>query len=521
MGEQILEYLSTNGAELQHAFIQHIEISFIAFIIAVIIGIPCGYLCWRFKNGGRPLLAFFQILRVIPSLAILLLFIPIMGTGVLPASIALVVLAVPAILMNTTAGLSQVDPAVVETGYGLGMTERQLLFKVRFPLALPLILAGMKTAAIEIIASATLAAKIGAGGLGELIFTGLGLNRMDLVMVGGLSVALISLAVSLLFDLLEYVLVAHKHARVKEGTKMKPIKTVVACVAMLCMAVTLISCGGGSTGSGDSDNGTVRVGSKDFTENIVVSEIYALALEDAGFTVERVPAVASSVIHTTITSNEIDLYPEYTGTGLLSVLNMDMVTDPDEVYNIVKDEYNKQFDITWLDYAQANDGQGLVIRTSVAEQYGIKTISDLQQHASELNFASQGEFDAREDGMPALEAVYGPFDWKSSKVYDNGLKYSVLSSGEGDVSPAYTTEGQLTNTDEYTLLVDDKQVWPPYNLAPVVRNDMLNANPQIADILNKVSATLDTETVTALNAAVDVDKREYEEVAREYYDSIK
>ncbi|WP_139652396.1 glycine betaine ABC transporter substrate-binding protein [Raoultibacter phocaeensis] len=521
MGEQIAQYLSTNGAELQQAFLQHVEISALAFLIAVIIGVPSGYLCWRFKSAGKPLLAFFQVLRVIPSIAILLLFIPIMGTGVIPASIALVLLAVPAILMNTTAGLGEVDPAVVETGYGLGMTDRQVLFKVRFPLALPLILAGMKTAAIEIIASATLAAKIGAGGLGELIFTGLGLNRMGLVLVGGLSVALISLAVSLLFDLLEYVLVAHRHARAKEGTKMKPIKTIAACLAAVGLAVTLVACGNATAGSNENGKDTIRVGSKDFTENIVVSEVYALALEDAGYTVERVPAVASSVIHTTITSNEIDLYPEYTGTGLLSVLGMDMVTDPDEVYRIVKDEYDKQFDITWLEYAQANDGQGLVIRTSVANEYGIKTISDLQKHASDLNFASQGEFDQREDGLPALIATYGPFDWKSSKVYDNGLKYSVLSNGEGDVSPAYTTEGQLTNTDEYTLLVDDKQVWPPYNLAPIVRNEVLNANPDIADILNKVSATLDTETVTALNAAVDVDKREYDEVAREYYDSIK
>lgn len=199
----IIVYLTSNSAELLRAILQHIEISFVAFIVAALIGIPCGYLCWRYKSGGKPLLTFFQILRVIPSLALLLLFIPLMGTGVLPASIALVLLAIPALLMNTAAGLSQVDEAIVETGYALGMTDRQLLYKVRLPLALPLILAGMKTAAIEIIASATLAAKIGAGGLGELIFTGLGLNRMDLIVIGGISVALISIAVSLLFDLIE------------------------------------------------------------------------------------------------------------------------------------------------------------------------------------------------------------------------------------------------------------------------------------------------------------------------------
>ena len=236
---------------------------------------------------------------------------------------------------------------------------------------------------------------------------------------------------------------------------------------------------------------------------------------------ERKQDIAGSVVHTSLINNEIDLYPEYTGTGLLSILQMDMITDPEEVYRTVKDEYEKRFSVTWLDYSKANDGQGLVIRTDVAKQLGITTISDLQEHAPELRFASQGEFDAREDGLPALENKYGTFDWKSSRVYDGGLKYEVLLNGEADVAPAYTTEGQLAEKDKFILLEDDKQVWPPYNLAPVIRDDTLAKNPEIADILNKISASLDTDTVTALNAEVDVNKREYEEVAREYYDTIK
>lgn len=266
---------------------------------------------------------------------------------------------------------------------------------------------------------------------------------------------------------------------------------------------------------------TIRVGSKDFTENLVIAEIYALALEDHGYTVERVSNISSSLIHNSIVNNEIDLYPEYTGTGLLSVLGEDMETDPEKVYNTVKKEYEERFNLTWLDYASANDSQGLVIRTETANLLNIKTISDLQAHASELRFASQGEFDEREDGLPGLEKTYGTFNWKSSKVYDNSLKYSVLENDEADVTPAYTTEGQLVNTDEFTLLKDDKQFWPPYNLAPVVRDNILDDNPDIKTILNNISAKLDTETVTELNAKVDVDGQEYTDVAKEYYDSIK
>lgn len=266
---------------------------------------------------------------------------------------------------------------------------------------------------------------------------------------------------------------------------------------------------------------TIRVGSKDFTENLVIAEIYALPLEDNGYTVERVSNISSSLIHNSIVNDEIDLYPEYTGTGLLSVLGEDMETDPEKVYKTVKKEYEEQFNLTWLDYASANDSQGLVIRTEVANSLNIKTISDLQAHASELRFASQGEFDEREDGLPGLEKTYGTFNWQSSKVYDNSLKYSVLENDEADVTPAYTTEGQLVNTDEFTLLEDDKQFWPPYNLAPVVRDNILDDNPDIKTILNNISAKLDTETVTELNAKVDVDGQEYTDVAKEYYDSIK
>ncbi|MCW8485281.1 glycine betaine ABC transporter substrate-binding protein [Streptococcus macedonicus] len=266
---------------------------------------------------------------------------------------------------------------------------------------------------------------------------------------------------------------------------------------------------------------TIRVGSKDFTENLVIAEIYALALEDNGYTVKRVSNISSSLIHNSIVNDEIDLYPEYTGTGLLSVLGEDMETDPEKVYKTVKKEYEERFNLTWLDYASANDSQGLVIRTETANLLNIKTISDLQAHASELRFASQGEFDEREDGLPGLEKTYGTFNWKSSKVYDNSLKYSVLENDEADVTPAYTTEGQLVNTDEFTLLEDDKQFWPPYNLAPVVRDNILDDNPDIKTILNNISAKLDTETVTELNAKVDVDGQEYTDVAKEYYDSIK
>ena len=300
---------------------------------------------------------------------------------------------------------------------------------------------------------------------------------------------------------------------------MKKHRKLLSVIIAAVMALSLAACGGGGASSGEEKN--VIVGSKDFTENEIVAEIYALALEDAGFTVERKMTIAGSVVHTSITSAEIDIYPEYTGTGLISILQKDALTDQDEVYNTVKEAYNDQFNITWLDYAEANDGQGLFIAKRASDEYGITTISDLQANAGKLRFASQGEFDERDDGIPGLTKVYGPFNWKSSKIYDNGLKWEVVDSDEADVAPAYTTEARLTETDKFVLLEDDKHMWPPYNLAPIVRNEVLGQYPEIAEVLNAVSATLDTETVTQLNAKVDIDGEEYEDVALEYWESIK
>jgi osmoprotectant transport system substrate-binding protein len=298
----------------------------------------------------------------------------------------------------------------------------------------------------------------------------------------------------------------------------------LALTAVLIITAALTACGGGpGSGAGDSaaGDGTVRIGTKDFTENLILGELYALAIEDkAGLTVERKFSLASSSVHQVLMDNEIDLYPEYTGTGLLSVLRLPLETDPQQAYDVVKREYAEQFDLVWLDYAQANDSQGLVVTKAASDEYGIKTISDLQQHATEIRFLSQGEFDERDDGIPALEATYGPFDWKSSAIIDNALKYTAMKNGEGDAAPAYTTEGYLIDP-AFVLLEDDKRVWPPYNIAPVVRADSLAAHPEIADILNALAARIDTETIRRLNAETDIDGREYAEVAKDYYDTIR
>ena len=198
---QMEEYISTHTEEILVQIRDHLLISICALLAASLVGILCGSVASRSAKSERWISLPFSVLRVIPSLAILVLLIPIMGTGAKAAVTALSILAIPPVLLNTIVGFREVPDFMLESASGIGMTERESLWKVQVPLALPMILAGIRTAMTEVIASATLAAKIGGGGLGEIIFTGLGLNRSDLLLIGGILVALLSLGSGLLFDI--------------------------------------------------------------------------------------------------------------------------------------------------------------------------------------------------------------------------------------------------------------------------------------------------------------------------------
>lgn len=200
MFEDIIVYFSQNSSQYWTAVWEHLSISLLALLIALLIGLPLGYLSWQLPLIRRISQVGIQALRVIPSLGILFILIPIIGVGRVPALIPLVILGLPAILLNTVVGFQEVSPVLVEAGIGLGMTRWQLLFRVQLPLALPHILNGIKLALVEVIASATLATYIGAGGLGEIIFTGLGLYRLDLLVIGGGSVAMLSFLTMIIFD---------------------------------------------------------------------------------------------------------------------------------------------------------------------------------------------------------------------------------------------------------------------------------------------------------------------------------
>jgi osmoprotectant transport system substrate-binding protein len=250
--------------------------------------------------------------------------------------------------------------------------------------------------------------------------------------------------------------------------------------------------------------GTVKVGSKDFTEEFIVAEMYAQLLENAGFTVERKLNLGGApVAQAAIVKGDIDLYPEYTSTGLLTVLKLPTIQDPQQIFNTVKSEYEKQFQLTWLTPSPFNDTQALAMTQATADKYGIKTYSDLAQKAGQLVLGGPAEFMGREDGLIGLQKAYGGFQFKDTKQLGTGsLRYQALLDGQIDVVVAFGTDGQI-NGDSLALLKDDKGFYPVYNVAPVIRMDTLQKYPQIADVLNKLAPFLTDQVMSGLNWQVD------------------
>jgi osmoprotectant transport system substrate-binding protein len=268
---------------------------------------------------------------------------------------------------------------------------------------------------------------------------------------------------------------------------------------------------------GTGDGGPVVIGSKNFTEQLILGEMYAQLLEAAGIEVERsLNLGGTAVAHEALLAGEISLYPEYTGTGLLTILEMETMSDPDEVFTVVSEAYAEQFDLVWLDQAPMNNTQALAVKRDFSEENDLTTITQMAEMASELRLAAVPDFPERPDGLVGLNEVYGDFEFEEIIILDPGLKYQALVNDDAEVVVAFGTDGQIAGYD-LVVLEDDQGLWPPYHVAPVIRQDILDAYPQIADILNELAPLLTGEVMADLNWMVDGDDAmEPEDVAREF-----
>lgn len=301
---------------------------------------------------------------------------------------------------------------------------------------------------------------------------------------------------------------------------MKLTRRALLPVVAISVALSVVACGGGGTSEPTGDSGQlIKVGSKDFTEQFILGEMYALVLEEAGLTVERKLNLGGTpVAQAGLESGDIDVYPEYTGTGLVTVLKLPVSSDQAAVFQAVSEGYKEKYNLVWLDPAPMNNTQALAMTQEAAAEYGIQTLSDLAANASELVMIGPPEFEAREDGLPGIKGIYGDFQLKEYKAVDPGLRYTGLVEGEADVAVAFGTDGEISAYD-LMVLEDDKNLFPPYQVAPVIRQEALDANPGVADALNALSPLLTDETMQRLNNEVSGNQREPADVAREFLEA--
>lgn len=296
------------------------------------------------------------------------------------------------------------------------------------------------------------------------------------------------------------------------------IRAVLA--ALLTLAMTaLAACGGGGSAGGES-KGEITIGSKNFTEQVILGELYSQKLEYEGYDVnEKLDLGNVTVLDRALQSGEIDMYPEYTGTALVTALGYEgeQFSTPDETYDKTKELYEARDPAaTMLEQASFNNTYGIAVRRDAAEQYDLQTLADLAEASPNLVFASFSEFQQREDGFPNIKESYPATNFKEVKVVnDLGLRYQALQQGDADVAVGFTTDGQL-RSDDLVVMEDEKNIWPFYHPAPVIKQEFLNDNEGVREPINAVTESLDLETMQTLNGRVDLDNEDPAAVAEDH-----
>lgn len=498
----LVEFLAQRRGELLSLTGQHVVLVIASTAVAVALGLPLGIAMTRRPRLARVLLGVAGIAQTVPSLALFGFLIPVPligGIGARTAIVALVLYALLPILRNTYVGIQQVDRAVLEAATGMGMTRAQRLGLVELPLALPVILAGVRIATVVGVGTATIAAGIGAGGLGSYVFRGIATVDSRLILAGAIPSALLALLAD---GLLAAVENSRRPARAAAG---------LVGVAGLVLALALYQ-------ALPAQRHPVVVGSKNFTEQVVLGELIAAHLERRGFPVERRLNLGGALLcHGAVLGREIDLYPEYSGTALTDILKRPVVADPGAVLRSVRSEYAR-LGLSVGEPLGFENTYALSMRRSDVEKLGIARISDLAPHAAALRVGLSGEFLEREDGMPGLARAYGFRFGPQPVEMDLGLLYQALSDGKVDLVVGSSTDGLIEALD-LAVLADDRRYFPPYDAVIVSNEESLAAHPGLREALSALEGRLDARTMRRLNHAVDGLHGAPADVARQFLDS--
>jgi osmoprotectant transport system permease protein len=500
----LLHFWQTHTAELARLALQHVTLVVVSTAAAACFGIPAGILAFHRPRLGRPLLFLANVAQTIPSLALLGFLLPlpfIGGIGPRTALVTLTIYALLPIVLTTVGGLRSLDHSVVEAGVAMGMTPRQLLLLVELPLAMPSIVAGLRVATVIGVGTATIAAAIGAGGLGEYIFRGLSMVDTTMILAGAIPAAVLALVAD---GCLAWV---ERRLRHRRGSLRGP--ALVAAVAIAIVMLLMWSM------MARASRSVVVVGSKNFTEQVVLGELIAQAIEAEGAPVSRKLNLGGTFIcDRALRSGDIDVYVEYTGTALTAVFHQDVAHDPERAFQQARELYARG-GITTLEPLGFNNTFAILVRARDARRLGLRSIADLRVPAAGWTPGFGYEFLERADGYSGLSRTYGLRFGGAPRAMDLSLIYKALADGQVDVIAGDATSAQIDALD-LTALDDGLHYFPPYDAAPLVRTAALLGHAEIGRAMARLTGHVTEKDMRAMNRAVDVDRRDPREVAAGY-----
>ncbi|MBY6037951.1 ABC transporter permease subunit [Fictibacillus nanhaiensis] len=484
---------------------QHLFLSFVSIFIATIIAIPLGIFISRRKSIAEPVIGVTAVFQTIPSLALFGFLLPFFGIGNITAIIALTVYALLPILRNTYTGITEVDQSAVEAGRGMGMTNTQILRMIELPLALPIIMAGLRTATVLTIGVATLAAFIGAGGLGDLIYRGLSTTRNEIVLAGAIPAALLAI----LFDFILKRIEIATQPRAKKRFSWKKTSWILIPVAALVIFFIY---------RGTTTEDAIVISGKKWTEQYILPHIMAEYIkEKTDYPVVIKEGIGETPILTeALKAGDIDMYVEYTGTGLLTILKEEYKEgmNPDKIYEKVKQGYSEKYNLQWMYPLGFENTYTVAMNQEAYDRIGVKTISELSPKSNQVTFGAPSEFYEREDGYKPFAKAYN-LNFKKKVSIDPNLMYTAVKEGEVDTISAFTTDGRITRFNLKTI-EDDKKFFPPYDAIPIVRDETLKEYPELEKVLKELEGAITVKDMQEMNAKVDIDKENPSEVAQDF-----
>jgi osmoprotectant transport system permease protein len=504
----LLGYWRAHAGEIAGLLVQHVQLVALATAAAVLIAVPLGVVAARHGRIGRPLLAVVNAVQTIPSLALLGFLIPLPlvgGIGPRAAIVALVLYGLLPILRGTVTGLQTIDPAVRESAVAMGMRPWQLLRQVELPLAWHSILSGIRVATVINVGTATVAAAIGAGGLGEYIFRGLAMVDTTVLLTGAIPAAVLALAADGALAWLQH------RSRRRRSRSLRP--------AAVTAAALLLAVGGSMLVTARAA-GAIVVGSKNFTEQIILGELVAQALERfGGLTVDRRLNLGGTFIcDRALRAGEIDVYVEYTGTALTAIFKRPVGHDRAAVTSAVREQY-AMTGRTVLPPLGFNNTFAVLVRGDDARRLGLRTISDAAAHAPRWRAGFGYEFLERADGYTGLARSYQLRFAEPPRVMDLTLSYQALAGGQVDLIAGDATAGLIAALD-LVMLEDDRRYFPPYDAVPVVHTATLLREPGVRAALARLAGRIDEAQMRRMNYAVEGERRDPKAVVAAFLDAL-